>query len=223
MKYKITILRQKLNDINKYEESFDYETDDLNKTLLNVILDINELYDAKIELEYSCNQKKCGACSAVINNYPRLLCQAKLKDYKKNNIYIEPLRKFNTIVDLIVDRSILYNNLKTLNLWLNEEAKLNDKNNDLVYRSSECILCGLCLEVCPNYIQNSKFLGPSNISLTTKIISECDIETKKELIKNYKEKIFSGCGKALACIEICPKNIKLDNLLENINKLLRKK
>ncbi len=220
MKYIITILRQKRNDINKYEESFEYENDNLNTSLLSVILDINEKYDANIELEYSCHQKKCGACSAIVNNSPCLLCQAKLKDYK-NKIYIEPLRKFNTIVDLIVDRSILYKNLEILKLWLDEDAKINDKNNDLVYKSSECILCGLCLEVCPNYLPDKLFLGPSIFSLTTKILSEGDNNVKNEIIKNYKKRIFEGCGKSLSCVNVCPKNIKLDNLLVNINKLIK--
>ena len=154
MKYIIEILRQKRNDKTKYKEKYEYENDNLETSLLQVLLDINLKYNSNIEFEYSCYQKKCGACSAIINNSPNLLCKARLKDYK-DYIYIEPLRKFNCITDLIVDRSILYENLKTLNLWLNENANINDNNTNLAYKSSECIMCGLCLEVCPSFI----FLG----------------------------------------------------------------
>ena len=180
MKYIIEILRQKRNDKTKYKEKYEYENDNLETSLLQVLLDINLKYNSNIEFEYSCYQKKCGACSAIINNSPNLLCKARLKDYK-DYIYIEPLRKFNCITDLIVDRSILYENLKTLNLWLNENANINDNNTNLAYKSSECIMCGLCLEVCPSFNIKSKFFGPASFSITTKIITEADKDTKDKI------------------------------------------
>ena len=218
MKYTIEILRQRRNEKTKYIEKYEYNSDNLEISLLQVLLDINLKYNANIEFEYSCYQKKCGACSAIINNTPKLLCSAKLKDYKEN-IFIEPLRKFNCIVDLIVDRSILYENLKTLNLWLNENANINDENTKLAYKASECIMCGLCLEVCPSFNINSKFFGPQSFSITTKIVTEADKETKDIIKEAFKKHIFSGCSKTLSCVKVCPKNIKLDELLVNLNGL----
>jgi len=218
MEYVISVLRKKRNSDEQYVQSFNYESNNLDTSLLQVLTEINNQYNEDIAFEYSCSQKKCGACSAIINNHPKLLCQTRLKDYD-NEIRIEPLRKFPVVCDLIVDRSILFENLKRLKLWLSEDANVSEKNNEQVYKSSECILCGLCLEVCPNFSVESIFYGPASISLTSKIVLEGDVETKNKLKKEYQEHIYNGCGRSLACVNVCPKKIRIDKLLVNLNGL----
>ena len=83
-------------------------------------LDLNGKKVGKIRWQRSCLQKKCGACAMVINKRPSLACDTFLREARKRNgvIVVEPLRKFPVIGDLLVDRSILFENLKTMQLWM---------------------------------------------------------------------------------------------------------
>ena len=105
-----------------------------------------------IAWECGCEQKKCGACAMVINDVPRLACSAFLGEIGNNNqIILEPLSKFPIVEDLIVDRSSMFIVLKNLKLWLEEEANISQWSHEAQYPSSRCIMCGCCLEICPNY------------------------------------------------------------------------
>ena len=87
----------------------------------------------------------------LINERPRLACSTFLHTLKGSTITLEPLSKFPLVRDLIVDRSILFENLKKLNLWLESEAYMNPWTHEPRYQSARCLMCGCCLEVCPNF------------------------------------------------------------------------
>ncbi len=227
MEYILSILRRKRNSSESYWQDFKYESKTDFDTVItalkdinsrDIITDINGKPADMIEYESSCLQKKCGACAMVINGRPMLGCHAKLSDFK-SKIKVEPLRKFNVITDLVVDRSILFENLKTLKLWLEKDSNIIDKRRLLNYEASECIQCGLCLEVCPNFHVGGCFYGMSAIVLTTRLLTELSKEDRDIISKLYSKHGFSGCGKSLACKDICPKGIKTDKLLVNANLL----
>lgn len=229
MTYYLTFLRRENAASKPMEQTFAYKSGSDADTVATAILALNKqekLVDtdgreaSPIRWECSCLQKKCGACAMIINGRPRLACDAVLKDVAKDGkVYVEPLKKFPVVADLIVDRSILTENLKILNAWLEEEAILPDKRRDLAYKASECLQCGCCLEVCPNFYFGGKFFGMAAISVTTRLLSEKDVKQRKELAKEYKKHAFDGCGKSLACADICPKKIDTALLLVNANAL----
>lgn len=227
MEYRLSILRQERGSNIHYWEVFNYSTDNEYETVVSalrkinsndVIRNANGEVSRKIEFNSSCNQKKCGACSMVINDKPMLGCDARLVNLG-DFIKIEPLRKFQTVCDLVVNRDILFENLKALKVWLLDTPSIPDKRRWLNYDSSECLQCGLCLEVCPNFYEGGKFFGMSSIVLMTRLISLTDIEARKEISKMYIKHGFSGCGKSLACKSVCPKGIETDRLLVNANLL----
>ncbi|MBR4342964.1 MAG: succinate dehydrogenase [Lachnospiraceae bacterium] len=240
MEYIISVKRRKRDEKNDYYQDFLYIADSENDTVataltnLNLqepLMDINGLPTTMIEWECSCLQKKCGACAMVINGRPGLACAAKLKDYKKKKISLEPLRKFPVIADLMVDRSILYENLKTLTLWLRKDidgkkddpefgTMLCEKDSNLAYTASECIQCGCCLEVCPNFYPGGSFFGMSTVPVTTRLLTEMSSADIKKIAKGYMEYVYEGCGKSLACMDICPRKIPTDKLMVNSNALI---
>ena len=226
MKYILHIQRQKRGETNSYRQSFLYEPKAEGDTVATALTEINKrelLTDAEgisaepVEWECSCLQKKCGACAMVINGRPQLACGARLIDCKRQEIMIEPLKKFPVVCDLVVDRSILFENLKTLRLWLNKEEELPDRYRELAYEASECIQCGCCLEVCPNFYTEGKFFGMSVVPVTARLLTEIPVKEAKEIAKLYARHTFEGCGKSLACQEICPKGIDTEKLLVNAN------
>ncbi len=228
MEYILTIQRKKRESDQSYKQSFAYTSESEADTVATALMALNgrkELKDtegklsAPIEWECSCLQKKCGACAMVINGRPQLACEALLSKCKKNTVMVEPLRKFPVISDLVVDRSILYENLKTLGLWLREEADLNDHSQEMAYESSECIQCGCCLEICPNFYVGGKFFGMSTVPVTMRLLTEMNEAQYREIAKLYVRHTFAGCGKSLACRDVCPRKIDTEKMLVNANAL----
>lgn len=226
MNYTIEILRQKDRDAKPYRQVIGFATDDTEMTVATLLKTLNatpSLTDIdtkpveKIEWECSCLQKKCGACAMRINGRPRLACDTKLIEFKNGRIILEPLKKFPVVCDLIVDRSVMFENLKNIGLWLEKEARHTERGEDISYEASRCLQCGCCLEVCPNFIPGEEFYSAASFVPTARILSELPKKDKADILKAYVEKVYKGCGKSLSCRDICPAGIDIEHLLINNN------
>lgn len=169
----------------------------------------------------SCLQGLCGACAMVINSQPKLACQTFLSDEimvkKYNSITIEPLSKFPVIKDLKVDKSKLYEDLKECNHYLESKASVNE-DIAFEYEMSLCLMCGCCVEACPNY-DGGDFVGTPIAVSSAKIISqESDEAHLKELKDGYKKKFYPHCVKSIACEDVCPMEIKTQRAISRMNK-----
>ena len=226
MKKIIDIVRQKNADSQPYHEEFIYETDDMNARVSTALKEITKRGQAAsrgdeasvrpLAWEHGCLQKKCGACAMVINNRPSLACDVRLADCAGDMIHIEPLKKFPVIEDLIVDRSMITESLLKYHVYPNSQRRDDGqeqicKDDDTICEASGCIRCGLCLEVCPNYYVGGKFTGMSDMTAYARAIA---IERKPGAhIRDYNRHIYSGCGKSLACRDICPAGLDIEKLL----------
>ena len=181
------------------------------------VLDIEGIPVGEIAWECSCLQKKCGACAMRINGMPRLACDTKIGDLKSKTVTLEPLKKFPVVRDLIVDRSVLRENLIALHNWLESEATKSRKTVDLAYDASRCIQCGCCLEVCPNFTAGESFFGAAAFVPASRILSQLPKGKKYELAREYGKHIYNGCGKSLSCHDICPVGIDVEHKLSNSN------
>ena len=65
----------------------------------------------RVRWECSCLQSVCGGCAMVINGVPALACNTFVDEVAKDDLVLEPLSKFPVVADLMVDRSIIYENL----------------------------------------------------------------------------------------------------------------
>ena len=181
------------------------------------VLDIDGIPVGEIAWECSCLQKKCGACAMRINGVPRLACDTKIGDLKSKTVTLEPLKKFPVVRDLIVDRSVLRENLIALHNWLESEATKSRKTVDLAYDASRCIQCGCCLEVCPNFTAGESFFGAAAFVPASRILSQLPNGKKNDLVQEYGKHIYNGCGKSLSCHDICPVGIDVEHKLSNSN------
>ncbi len=169
----------------------------------------------EVAWERSCLQKRCGACAMVINGVPALACDTPLETLPGEKVTLEPLRKFPVVEDLIVDRTVMMENLKRLSVWLESEAKI--VSQDMAFEASRCLQCGLCLEVCPNFASGLSFGGMAAMVPIARLISEAPDQMRRTVAKNYKKGVYNGCGKSLACRDICPAEIDIENLLVKSN------
>lgn len=230
MEMRFNILRTDPADHVQYMQSFFFHVKREDATVATALSLINEADDIEdidgkkvitpIVWECSCLQKKCGACAMVINDRPALACNVRLSELKKNEVTLKPLSKFPVVEDLMVDRSILYDNLKEMNLWLKDKAYTEPSDYDMAYEGSRCLQCGCCLEVCPNFYPGGVFFGMAAFTPTTRLLAEMGEDQKKELYAEYKKHIYDGCGKSLACRNICPAEIPIDRLMIQSNAMV---
>ena len=163
-------------------------------------------------------QAVCGACAMTINGVPALACTTSVDEVKGGELVIEPLSKFPVVADLIVDRSIIYENLKNANVYLETIAETKKKHHAHQYSTAKCLKCGLCLEVCPNYHPGGEFFGAvlANEGYLTASQSK---DRKPRIVKEYKEHFGAGCSKALSCQTVCPAGIETITSILRMNRV----
>jgi succinate dehydrogenase / fumarate reductase iron-sulfur subunit len=108
-------------------------------------------------------------------------------------------------------------NLVDAQAWLEGDAALADRRWPIAYEASRCLQCGLCLEVCPNFSVQGAFGGMAAMVPLARLLSEAPESQRDELASLYREAVYGGCGKSLACRNVCPANIDIDKLLSRSN------
>lgn len=229
-KVRIKILRQKDRESRPFYQEFAYDggRDITVAALLDYLNYHDDLFDAegksasRIRWECSCQQKMCGACAMVINGVPALACDVFLKDIKikDDTITLEPLSKFPVVADLIVDRGAIFDSLVESGLWVDDRKAPDQAEYAHQYTAAKCLKCGICLEVCPNYRDGTRFFGAA---IVNEAYLTCSQNSKnahqKEMRESYQKHFMAGCSKSLACERLCPAKMKT---LSSICKLQRK-
>ena len=229
---KVRVLRQIAPGTEPYWESFDADVP--GETSIAGLLDHLNYHDdivddhgaktTRIGWECSCLQGVCGSCAMVINGVPALACETFVKDLKGDLITIRPLQKFPVIHDLVVDRSVIHENLKQMNICIEEyqpeprESRLEKGKAYLhQYMAAKCLKCGLCLEICPNYGSGEHFFG-AIFANDCYLVSARNRSKTAEIKKLYGEHFGSGCSKALSCMDVCPMKIPTIASMARLNR-----
>lgn len=170
-----------------------------------------------VRWECGCACGKCGACAMRVNSLPTLACKAFLGPLGQT-VTLEPLSKFPLVADLVVDRGVIFEQLKKIHLWLSGAAVTREKTHELRFQSSRCLMCGCCLEICPNFRAGGGFAGAlAAVGAYRMFNQESDEAHRAEAAKRYVASYYSGCGTSLACRAICPAGIPVDELVSRSN------
>ena len=221
----VKIKRQRKSDSAPYWQSFNYEGP--GHVTVSAVLDAlnytDDLFDTegnpadRIRWECSCMQAVCGGCAMVINGVPALACATFADEVKGKELVLEPLSKFPVVADLIVDRSIIYDNLISAKAYLDSVAKSSTHQHEQQYSVAKCLKCGLCLEVCPNYRYGGDFFG-AVLANESYLIASQSTNKKSQVIKEYKTHFGAGCSKALSCQSVCPMKIETITSIMRMNR-----
>lgn len=222
---KIKILRQKAPDSEPYWESFNYDgtleisvagmLDELNFGD-DIINDLGEKTD-RIDWESSCLQGVCGACAMLINGTPALACETFLKNLNGDELVLRPLRKFPVVHDLIVDRSRIHEALKITNVYIGEYNPKEKEDHEHQYAVANCLKCGLCLEVCPNYTSGKSFYGAVYAN-DCYLVNARNREKARDIRSSYARHFANSCSKALSCIGVCPMHVPTLSSMAKMNR-----
>ena len=162
-------------------------------------------------------QAMCGGCAMIINDVPALACATFADEVKGKELVLEPLSKFPVVADLIVDRSVIYENLIRAKAYLESIAESNRRQHAQQYSVAKCLKCGLCLEVCPNYHPGGEFFG-AVLANESYLIASQSTEKKPQVVKGYKDHFAAGCSKALSCQTVCPMEIETLTSIMRMNR-----
>ncbi len=184
-----------------------------------------------IVYDSNCLEEVCGSCAMLINGRARMACSA-LIDQLEQPITVEPFTKFPVVRDLAVDRSVLFENLKKVKAWvpvdgtydLGEGPHMAPENQETAYPLSRCISCCCCMEACPQFNQDTGFVGAATISQVRLFNTH---PTGKALKRERLQALMGDggiqeCGYAQNCVEVCPKDIPLTDSISNVGKEVMK-
>jgi succinate dehydrogenase / fumarate reductase, iron-sulfur subunit len=182
--------------------------------------------------ESGCLEEVCGSCSMLINGFPRQACTALIEPIIQktgsNIITLAPFTKFPLVRDLIIDRSIMFENLKKVHAWIDVDGshdrgpgpKISPEKQKIMYALSTCMTCGCCSEACPQVNDHSDFMGPAPVSQVRLFNANPIGKTQKGL--RLRPMMGKGgiadCGKAQNCARVCPKNIPLVDAISAISR-----
>ncbi|MEE1200571.1 MAG: 2Fe-2S iron-sulfur cluster-binding protein [Christensenellales bacterium] len=224
----VTIKRQINPDSDPYWQSFRY-SGTMDATVASVLDALNytdDLYDIngnpapRIRWECSCMQNVCGGCAMIINGKPALACNTTISNLVGESLRLEPLSKFPVVADLIVNRSIIEENLRRSAMYQGQ-LDLSDNNEyDHQYSVAKCMKCGLCLEVCPNYDKGQYFYG-ALFANNAYLLHSQSLDRKAQLKSAYDQHFASGCSKSLSCQKICPAGISTLSSMLKMNAVKR--
>ena len=217
----LKVVVKTLEDEKEVRKEFTYEGN-LNIPVTTLLERLNIEYDTKIHYSSSCLQGLCGSCAMLINGWPKLACKTFVNDEVmtkySHKITIEPLSKFPVVKDLVIDRSVIFENMKRAQQWLEKDAIINRKNIPLEYNVSQCLMCGCCLEACANYNGEDEYYGVVLPVASSKISrQESDSEKIYSLKEQYNKHFFNGCVKSLVCEDVCPMEIPTQRAMSVMN------
>ena len=180
-----------------------------------------------ITYDSNCLEEVCGSCAMLINGRARMACSA-LIDNLEQPVKLEPFSKFPIVRDLAVDRSVLFENLKTVKAWvpidgtydLGSGPRVFPQQQEINYPLSNCISCTCCMEVCPQFNEETGFVGAATIAQvklfnnhpTGKVLAE---ERLRALAGDGG---IQECGFAQNCVEVCPKRLPLTNAISDVSR-----
>jgi succinate dehydrogenase / fumarate reductase iron-sulfur subunit len=179
-----------------------------------------------ITYDSNCLEEICGSCAMRINGNARMACSA-LIDNLEQPIRVEPLSKFPLVRDLQVDRSVLFENLKAVKAWipidgtydLGAGPRVLPQEQEASYPLSNCISCTCCMEVCPQFNEDTNFVGAATIA-QVKLFNN---HPTGKVLKEERLRALAGdggiqeCGFAQNCVEVCPKSIPLTNTISEVS------
>lgn len=178
---------------------------------------------APVVWEDGCLEEVCGSCSMLVNGYPRQACSALIEPIIESTgsttVTLAPFTKFPLVRDLMVDREVMFDNLKKVHAWVQVDnfldrgagPKVSQQKQEIMYTLSTCMTCGCCSESCPQVNDHSKFMGPAPIA-QVRLFNAHPTGAKqspKRLRALMEDGGVSDCGNAQNCVEVCPKKLPL--------------
>ncbi len=193
-------------------------------TLFIALTRIREEQDPSLQFDFCCRAGICGSCAMMINGRPGLACKTLTRELP-SEITLLPLPVFKLIGDLSVDTGTWFRAMnEKVESWIHthrsfdpraEEQRMDNALAEEIYELERCVECGCCVASCGTANMREDFLGASALNRIARFMMDPrDERSSKEYFEvvGTDEGIF-GCMGLLACEDVCPKNLPLQDQL----------
>jgi fumarate reductase iron-sulfur subunit len=200
-------------------------------TLFIALNRIREEQDPSLQFDFCCRAGVCGSCAMVVNGRPGLACHTKTKDLP-DRITLMPLPFFKLVGDLSVDTGTWFREMyQRIESWIHtskafdpeaEEERMSNDAAEQIYELDRCIECGCCVAACGTARMRKDFLGAVALNRVARfVVDPRDQRTDKDYfdIIGTDQGIF-GCMGLLACEDVCPKQLPLQDQLGYLRRKL---
>jgi len=172
-----------------------------------------------VVFEASCLEGVCGSCTMLINGQVRQACRMNVEDLDQP-IVLEPMTKFPLVRDLEVDRSRMFDVLDSFACRVDidglhhvEEAPVRISRSRMrdMERFLGCIMCGACVEACPQVNERSPFVGAFIFGHALALnMHPAGADGTGEMLGALAERGgIADCAGAGNCTEVCPSGVTL--------------
>jgi fumarate reductase iron-sulfur subunit len=193
-------------------------------TLYIALTRIREEQDPSLQFDFCCRAGICGSCAMVINGRPGLACKTLTKDLPED-ITLMPLPVFKLVGDLSVDTGTWFRAMnEKVGSWIHtdkefdpedQEERMDNALAEEIYELERCVECGCCIASCGTANMREDFLGAAALNRIARfMLDPRDGRKEREYFEviGTDEGIF-GCMGLLACEDVCPKNLPLQDQL----------
>ncbi len=215
----VTVRIQRYNpDVDEKPYFQDYQVElTSDKTILDTLEEIKTEQDGSVTYRRSCRHSICGSCAMNVNRRNMLVCTKPLRDEidRSGRITIRPLPYLPVIRDLVVDRSIFWDQYQRVKPWLippddvpEKEFRMTPEEVAALEQAETCIMCGACYSSCAIPATKKDYIGPhALLKAFLRVLDPRDtIPTERLEIIGTADGAYR-CHKILNCIDACPKNL----------------
>ncbi len=192
-------------------------------TVLEILTKIKEEIDPTLSFRAMCRASICGTCAVKVNGEHRLACNTRVEG---EELTLEPVDGSQPIRDLVVSHEELYLGLKRAKVWFNpreENVKLTPSDLKKTEKAWDCILCGICNNVCPPLLEGREFGGPSLFTKLYRVLVDPRDGLDEERLKELTHFRVENCIHCSSCNLYCPKGCMPEKWIRVIEgKLIQK-
>ncbi len=217
-------------DTKPYMQSFFINEFD-SMTLFIALNILRDEHDPSLQFDFCCRAGICGSCGMVINGRPALACHTQTRDLP-DHIVLHPLPVFKLVGDLSVDTGVWFRDVGTrIESWIHstkpfdpdiEESRMENSLANEIFELDRCIECGCCVAACGTARMREDFIGATSINRIARFYMDPRDERSED---DYYDLIGNdagvfGCMGLLACEDVCPKQIPLQDQLGIMRRML---
>ncbi len=209
-----------------------FEIEEFDRMTLFVALNIiRDTKDPSLQFDFCCRAGICGSCGMVVNGRPALACHTQTSDLPEK-ITLHPLPVFKLVGDLSVDTGTWFRKVGTkIESWIHTEEKFDEQavetrmDNDTashIFDLDRCVECGCCVAACGNARMREDFIGATSVNRLARFyVDPRDNRTTKDYFDLIGDDtgVF-GCMGLLACEDVCPKQLPLQDQLGIMRRML---
>lgn len=207
-------------------------------TVLSALEDIKANQDGSLTFRRSCRHAICGSCAMMVNGRNKLVCTAPLQEIldetadfffrEPNVITIDPLPYLPIIKDLVVDRTVFWEQYRKIRPWLQpspdatpvKEYRIAPEEVEAMEQAETCIMCGACYSSCPIIAGNKEYLGPhALLKVFLRVMDPRDNEPEERLNQIADSNGAFRCHQVVNCIDACPKGLNPAKAIATLGKM----